>query len=295
MFKTMPWCFDNEVETLVALSGGLFIFASTVLKYIFNRGDESGRCKRLQKATSAVVHSTIATKPLDQIYELVITEASQSDQVDADELEEMKQVLACVLTARASLSVQALADLIGSSSNTVRGSLERLHSLVHLPDDDVEPGVRTLHASFGDYMLGRAASHIRLDPSLGHDLLAGGCLRRMGWSDLRFNISRSRSSSEPNGEFQSDSISLSLIYACLHWSHHIDAASMRSAFDEMVGGTFRRKFLFWLEVLSITGKVGIASGLLRVASSAVSSPLVTRNAARERFTGQIAGAGSVSS
>jgi len=271
MFKTMPWCFDNEVETLVALSGGLFIFASTVLKYIFNRGDESGRRKRLQKATSAVVHSTIATKPLDQIYELVITEASQSDQVDADELEEMKRILACVLTARASLSVQTLADLIGSSPDTVRGSLERLHSLVHLPGDDTEPGVRTLHASFGDYMLGRAASHIRLARSLGHEPLAVGCLKRMSWHDLRFNISRSRSSYEPNTEFQPNSFSFSLVYACLHWAHHVDAASTRSAFDEMIGRIFRRKFLFWLEVLSIIGKMGIASGLLRIASSTVSS------------------------
>jgi len=269
MFKTIPWCFDNDVEALVALSGGLFIFASTVLKYVFNRGNEAGRRERLQKATSAAVYSTVATKPLDQIYELVITEASQSDQVDTDELESMRKILACVLTARASLSVQALADLIGSNTDTLRGSLERLHSLVYLPGDDTEPDLRTLHASFGDYMLGRAAGHIRLAPSLGHDLLAEGCLRRMGWNDLRFNVSRSRSSYEPNAEFQPNSISLSLMYACLHWAHHIDAAFASSAFDEMVEGTFRRKFLFWLEVLSITRKMGIASGLLRIASSAV--------------------------
>ena len=270
-FKTTPWCFDNEVEALVALSCGLFIFASTVLKYVFDRGNDAGRRERLQKATSAVTQTAAATAALDQIYALVITEASRSDQVDTDELGSMRKILACVLTVRASLSVQALADLIGSSTDTLRGSLERLHSLVHIPHNDIEPGVRTLHASFGDYMLGRAASHIRLSPSLGHDLLADGCLQRMGWSDLRFNISRSRSSYEPNAVFQQDSISLSLIYACLHWAHHIDAASMRSAFDEMVGGTFRRKFLFWLEVISITGRMGIASGLLRIAGSAVSA------------------------
>jgi len=272
-FKATPWCFDNEVEALVTLSGGLFIFASTVLKYVFNRGNDSGWRERLQKTTSAVIYSTVATKPLDQIYELVIAEASQTDQVDTDELERMRKILACILTARASLSVQALADLVGSSSDTLRGSLERLHALVHLPDSDTESGVRTLHASFGDYMLGRAANHIRLDPTLGHDLLAAGCMRRMSWSDLRFNISRSRSSYEPNAIFQPDSISLSLVYACLHWAHHIDGASTRSAFDEMVGGTFRRKFLFWLEVLSIMGNMTVASGLLRIAGSAVSLSL----------------------
>jgi len=269
--KTATWYSADDIEALVSLSGGLFIFASTATKYVLDRGNDAGRRERLQKATSgAYLNSKVATQTLDQIYELVITEASHSDQVDTDELMRMRTMLACVLTARASLSVQALADLIGSGPDTLRGSIDRLHSLVHLPDEDIEPGVRALHASFGDYMLGRAADHIRLPPSLGHDLLADGCLRRMGWNDLRFNISRSRSSYEPNAEFQQDSISLSLIYACLHWARHIDSASARSVVDEMVGGTFRRKFLFWLEVLSITGKMGFASGLLRIASSAVS-------------------------
>jgi len=269
--KTNSWYSAHDVEILGTLSDGLFIFASTVLKYILDRGDDAGRRERLQKVTFAINHSTVATNPLDRMYELVITEASRSDKVDTDELEITKRILACVLSARASLSIQALADLMGSSPDTLRGSLERLHSLVHLPDDNNEPGVRTLHASFGDYMLGRAAHHIRLAPSLGHDLLAYGCLRRLGWSDLCFNISCSHSSYKSNAEFQPDSISFSLIYACLHWARHIDAASTRSAFDEMLGGTFRRKFLFWLEVLSVTGKMGIASGLLRIAISAVSS------------------------
>jgi len=264
------WYSMQDIEALVTLSGGLFIFASTVLQYILDRDNDQGWRERLQKATTSVSQSTAATSTLDQVYELVITEASRSDRVDTDELDRMRTILACILTARASLSVQALADLIPMSPASLRGSLERLHSLVHVPNDDNEPDVRTLHASFGDYILGRAASHIRLTPSLGHDLLAAGCLRRMDWPDLCFNIACSYSSYEPNAAFEPDLISLSLIYACLHWAHHIDAASTRSAFDEMVGGIFRRKFLFWLEVLSIMGKTNVASGLLRIASSAVS-------------------------
>ena len=250
--KTATWYSAHDVEALVALSSGLFIFASTVVKYILDRGNDAGRRERLQKTNSAVALSSMAvTEPLDRIYELVVIDASKSEWVDTDELGSMRKILACVLTVRESLSVQALANLIGSSTDTLRASLDRLHSLIHLPDNDTEPGVRTLHASFGDYMLSRAASHIRLASSLGHDLLAAGCLRRMGQSDLCFNISGSHSSYEPNAEFQPSSISLSLIYACLHWAHHIDAASTRSAFDRMIGGTFRRRFLFWLEVLSV--------------------------------------------
>jgi len=148
--------------------------------------------------------------------------------------------------------------------------LSDLHAIVHVPDDDSERGLRTVHASFGDYLYSRAASSIRISASLGHDILARGCLRRFAQDDLCFNVSQSQSSFKPNSRDVSGRIALSLIYACLQWAHHIDSASNRSEFDEDVGQVFRPKFLFWLEVLSITGKVGLASGLLRIAASAVS-------------------------
>jgi len=266
----VKWYTDHDIELLVKLSGGLFIFASTVLKYVLDPDDDEERQERLRKATSAAVAGTAATAAIDKVYELVLTEASRSDTVDPDELERMKCILACILVARAPLSVEALASLIEIKPGRLRTSLRRLHSLVHLPGDDTQPGLRMLHASFGDYLNVRASPKLKIATTLGHDILARGCLRRMACEDLCFNISRSISSFKPNPESAPDWISLSLIYACLHWAHHIDAASVRSAFDEAVGKNFRGKFLFWLELLSVMGKVGVAAGLLRIAGSAVS-------------------------
>ena len=201
---------------------------------------------------------------------MVLTEASRPGVVDADELERTRRIVACILTARMPLSVEALAELLELRPSRVRGSLRRLHSLIHLPSSNADPNVRVLHASVSDFLLFRAPQHLRIAATLGHNTLACGCLRRMAWDDLCFNISRSRSSFDSNPKTLPDWIPLSLVYACLHWAHHIDAASDSSAFDEDVGRIFRRKFLFWLEVLSILGKVGAASGLLRIASSVVS-------------------------
>jgi len=228
------------------------------------------RQDRLRKATPASSTRTTATSSIDKIYELVHMDASHLDTVDDDELDRMKRILACILTARMPLSVDALAALIKLTPSRLRGSLGRLHSLVYVPADNGLPGLRALHAPLGDYLFERGPQHLRIATTLGHDVLARECLRRISRDDLCFNISRSISSFKPNPETACDWISLSLVYACLHWSHHIDAASDRSAFDEDIGRAFRPKFLFWVEVLSMLGKVGLASGLLRIAGSAVS-------------------------
>ena len=267
--RSTTWYTQFDVEALVQRSDGLFIFASTVLKYILDRNNDDGRKDRLRKVTSTVSHTPASISSLDQIYELVLTEASRPEKVDTDELEDTRRILACILTARASLSIQVLADLTDISPATLRGALERLPSLVHVPDVDADSGIRTLHASFGDYMFDRAENLIRITPGFGHGHLAHGCLRRLEWDDLCFNISVSRSSFEPNPDDVPGWISSSLCYACLHWAHHLDAASNGSTFDKDVDRVFQRKLLFWLEVLSVMKELSVASGLLRMAASVV--------------------------
>ena len=264
------WYSDHDVDLLVRQSGGPFIFASTVLRYVLQRKEREDRQDRLRKAISAVATRPAAISAVDKVYELVLSDISRSEAADGEELERMKNILACTLTARMSLSVEALATLLDMTPGRLRGALERLHSLVYLPDGNSQPGVHTLHASLGDYLFGHGLIETRISQSLGHDLLARGCLKRMAWDDLCFNVSQSRSSFRPNPKRAPDGLALSLIYACLHWAHHIDSASIRTAFDVEIARDFRPKFLFWLEVLSVLGKIGLASGLMRITRSAVS-------------------------
>jgi len=130
----------------------------------------------------------------------------------------------------------------------------------------------------------RGPQRIRVTVTLGHDILARGCLRRLAQDDLCFNVSQSQSSFKLNPDTAPE-IALSLMYACLHWAHHMHAASSHYVYDEDVERAFRSKFLFWLEVLSITGKVGLAPGLLRIASSAVSRSMGTQTQMLNMQTG----------
>jgi len=261
----------DDADILAQLCDGLFIFATTALQYVLGAGIDTAamRFKTLLN-TSRDGLNTSAAAPLDQMYALILSGTAMVIEPETNELAGKLQLLAAILCARMPLSVTMLADLLGVPVENLRASLSDLHAIIHVPDEDSEHGLRTVHASFGDYLYGRASSSIRISASLGHYILARGCLHRFAQADLCFNVSQSQSSFEPNSRDASSRIALSLVYACLQWAHHIDSASNRSEFDEDVGQVFRPKFLFWLEVLSITGKVGSASGLLRIAASAVS-------------------------
>ena len=128
---------------------------------------------------------------------------------------------------------------------------------------------------FGDFLFDadRAPRDMYIDIALGHNELAAGCLTRMAQSDLCFNISRSESSHQRIAQpLQPDWIPLSLIYACIHWAHHIAASSDRTSLCADIAKCFRPKFLFWLEAMVVLGKLDRSSSLLRIAALAVRLP-----------------------
>jgi len=264
------WYSSHDVEDLVELSDHLFIFASTVLRYILDRGSPKGRRERLQKVTLVRSASIAATARLDAVYELIISEATRPDRVDNDELLATRRVIACILAARSPLSIEALAELLEIQINDVRGSLERLHSVVYIPTDDRVTGVRVLHTSFGDYLFERAAEHLRIVAWLGDDALARGCLRIMVLR-LHFNIAQCQSSYEENPPLKPHTVTLPLEYACLQWIYHIVQLPRPSKLDGELERALRPHFLFWLEVMSLLGRVRPrATAMLILASTTVS-------------------------
>jgi len=268
---------ESDVNTLSRLCDGLFIVAATAIAHTFDAGAAASvaQFKKLLNSSRSGLNARAAA-PLDRVYEIIINEAAREDGVGAIELPTLQRLLASLLSARMMLSVTALAEISDLEPYEVSASLSRLHAVIHVPEDDDMPGLLTVHVSFGDYLYGRAPSHVRIHQSLGHDILAHACLRIMELH-LRFNISQSTSSYRTNLATKPHCITLALEYACLHWSHHVaavnhsnDFTSKASALDADIGRIFRPKLLFWLEVLSVLGKVGLASGLLLIAGSAVS-------------------------
>jgi len=298
LFSTSTLCAlftENDVNTLVAVSDGLFIVAATALKYTLGDGIDlaTARFKSLLASTGDKL-SIGATERLDQMYAIIVENAAKASDVHTDKLKNLLRIIAALLSARMTLSVTALADLLKIPSGQLRASMTRLHAVFHVPEDDNDTSLRPIHASFGDYLLGRASSHLRIPASLGHEALAFGSLHVMDTS-LHFNVSQSRSSFEGNVVPKPTSIRLSLEYACLQWIYHIagfletatsDSSISRifrsqirswfnrvprqqSELDDKINKIFRPRLLFWLEIMSILGQVHRAAAMLMFAATTV--------------------------
>jgi len=214
----------NEVRCLVELCDGLFVFAATALKYTFGAGDNAAvaRFKELLNSSRSGLNATAAA-PLDRMYQLILANAADADDHGSTGRMATLRILASVLSARMTLSVAALAGLLGLQPYQVHASLSRLHAVINLPEDDDVPGLCTVHASFGDYLFDRAPEDFIIPRLLGHEILARGCLRFMG-EHFRVNVPQVLSSDDPNPMTQPDSTALSLRYACLHWADHVSSS-----------------------------------------------------------------------
>jgi len=296
---------DEDVDMLVQVCNGLFIVATTALQHALGGGIDvtAERFRSLLNASRDGLTSRAAA-PLDRMYGVIVKEATADDVVATDQLQNLQQVLASLLSAQMTLSVAALGDLLSVNKGLLRARMTRLHAVIHIPDDDDDANLRPLHASFGDYLMSRAPPHIRIPELLGNRALARGCLRIME-KRLHFNVSQSRSSYEPSNK--PESITLALEYACLHWVHHISRLSQPPRFenkvdkgifqriwsrsqrgsgpeqlselDQMINDIFCPRFLFWLEFMAVLGQVRRAAGMLVFAAVSVCRSRGKREAA----------------
>jgi len=291
------WFTEADADLLAKLCDGLFIVATTALHYVLGAGTRRATAQfetLLNKSQDGLLPGAVAA--LESIYFLVLDSAASFDGLPV-----MMQLLAALLSARMTLSVAALADLLDMPIVNVRAVLSRLHAVVHVPEDDCEAGLCTLHASFGDYLIGQAPSHIRIASHFGHTILSEACLQVM-LRRLHFNISQSRSSYEWNSKTRPEAITLSLEYACLHWIYHISGVpelaqpgglaydevnrrgllwtprkssqSIREGLDNKTNEVLRPRFLFWLEVMSMLGQTRRASAMLIFAAATVSRQIL---------------------
>jgi len=125
-----------------------------------------------------------------------------------------------------------------------------------------------LHTSFRDFLTDEEMSgdfYINLGEA--HHQLAHSSLGLM-LHDLKFNICNIESSYLPNSKISDlqsrikEHIPPALFYACCFWDDHLERLRFERELLAKLRSLFEGKFLFWLEVLSLTGAVGVATPAL---------------------------------
>jgi len=257
------WPTDKHFNLLCERAAGLFIYAVATLKFLdhvvvpLNK-----RLAIIMRAPRSTTYEGMAkVRPsvtLDSLY--LSSLRSAFDGMNAEDDERTCSVIGAVVLAVNPLSPSAIATLVGLGEQEVMNTLWLIQSLLKLPEDPNSPVV-PFHKSFPDFItdpLRCPNKRFHISPRTGHLKLALNCLKLMNDS-LEQNIL-----SLPNYALNSEiedleartksCISVALEYACWSWHNHLtevrgDVTAIISAPHSFM----HKRFLAWLEVLSITG------------------------------------------
>ncbi|KAF9642944.1 hypothetical protein BDM02DRAFT_3229706 [Thelephora ganbajun] len=205
----------------------------------------------------------------------ILQETFDGDDSEGDS--NVRSVLRAVILAANPLSPSTIAALLGIDHEGVFLRLSSIHSLLVLQEDPDSP-VRPFHKSFPDFIVDSTRctnEQFHVSPPSHHPELLVGCLELMNqrleknMCDLPDGVANR----EINNlhERAKRHLDPALQYACKSWHKHlVDGHTTRTP---AIGSTLRRflekKFLFWLEVLSVLGAVREAVDALDVAAKSL--------------------------
>jgi len=246
-----------EMDKLVAQAAGLFIYASTVVKYV------EGYAPAEHKERLSTLFVPGATNPqnseetlLDSLYHQILLDARRRFKSRY-----YLDILHTFLCSAERTSTFLVADLLlpPESAEIADGVLKSLHALLYTENDEV----LTYHKSFPDFIFDHTRSmEFWCDKATHHRHLANSCFRAM--EGLRFNIARIPSSfvfDRDNhglaGEVERN-IPPVLSYSCRNWDHHLSATNSTPSdrLHETLSKFLQIRALFWIEAMNLLGSRG---------------------------------------
>ena len=227
------WPPEDRLNTLVHLSGTLFIYAATACKYI---GDGGSIVKRLEDVTDISPDS-----PNDDLYGRILSDAFRV--ANAREKDEIQKVLRAVISVRTPLSINGLSKLLKIETEGVSEALSSLHSVVYIPEDMGLP-ISMFHAYFTDFITTQKRSREQfLSPSKSHHMVGLHCLGLLQ-SSLK-NICQLEGLSVMNKDVSPSTVKYQISELLMWQTQNLE----REVWDALYS-FFDEKLLQWFECLS---------------------------------------------
>ena len=274
------WPTTEQLDRLCERAAGLFVYAMATIKFVDGDSPRDRLDLLLQSPESSAREGRTkfgTNVTLDSLYTSILQQAF-GDNDPEDDLSVLS-ILGAVILAANPLSPSVIATLLGFDTEAVFFHLSSLHSLLIL-QEDVDDSVLPFHKSFPDFITNPTRctnERFHVSPSDHHQELLVECLNLMGRM-LEENMCDLPDGVRNDGVNDLEEraylcIDESLKYACQSWHKHlIDEHMARvpgvtSALHQFL----EKKFLCWLEVLSVFGSVreavdalGTAAKLLEV-------------------------------
>jgi hypothetical protein len=287
------WPSKSDIEHLVEMSHGLFIFAATVCRFI--RGTRQppllrGVKGRLLQILTGGMSSGSPTQALDKIYAQIL-ENSVLGGVDESERQEVidlfKQIVGAIVVLFEPLSKGALSDLLNISVHDTDSILDTLHSVLNIPKEQNSP-VRLLHPSYRDFLLDHDRcpdNSFWISDQIAHNELAENCLRVLSSGVLKRDMCGLKDPGTLVESIDKDQVNYHLPshvqYACQYWTHHLQQldSNRREIIGLKDGGQvhifLQRNLLYWIEALSLMGKVSEATLMVQGLQSMLKVHMLT--------------------
>ena len=262
------WPNSYDINLLCKKAAGLFIYASTVVKFVASKYHlPTERLDLIILQSRDAAHEGGVDRLYTQILELAFQDADPGDQ---ELYSRFRNVVGAILLASHPLSRKTLSRLLGNcgTPSHISTTLRFLHSVLNVPDSEDEP-IRVFHKSFPDFLTDRTRckdDRFFVDPATHHENILFSCLDLMEKS-LKKNICELDdyvvlSEVIDLSARREQYIGSSLEYACRFWTKHLanvlgkepGAKKIQEAIDEF----FTKHLLCWIEVLSIVGHLGMA-------------------------------------
>ncbi|KAF9784028.1 hypothetical protein BJ322DRAFT_1219538 [Thelephora terrestris] len=268
------WPAKEQMDLLCERAAGLFVYAVATVKFIDSQNyPPKKRLELLLQSPGSSVHvggtEFDENTSLDSLYRLILQGAFGGDGAEDDS--KVHSVLAAIVLAANPLSPSAIATLLGIDPEEVTPLLLSIHSLLILHEDISKP-VQPFHKSFPDFITNPArCTNQKLCISPSHHLgLLVHCLNLMN-NTLEKNMCQlpeaiANSEVHDLQERADKNISQALQYACRSWHKHLvnEPTANRNEITSALCCFLEKKFLFWLEVLSVLGALRNAVDALKV-------------------------------
>jgi hypothetical protein len=202
---------SKDIDFLVQFSEGLFIAASTVIRFL-----EPSPTLRLQ-----VVRSD-GLRGLDSLYRLIMEMAIEKLTLPYEQ-EFFRVVIGTIILASARLSLQALIDLLQLHQEITELVPHRLRSVIHVPDTS-SGLVHAFHSSFHDLLVNPKYNNHPwfIDTAKYHGVLARSRLGRMSRNQLKTDMCHLQKHTKRNRDADvQEKVKLlrsDLVYASRYWA-----------------------------------------------------------------------------
>lgn len=255
-----PWPRDHEIAALTRKSSGLFIFASTIVRFIESEHHEPDeRLQLVLSKTSGTMHE--GRVGIDSLYTQILLHAF-SDVRESEAFLDIKRVLGAIVLAFNPLSRKEISIILGVPVSLVSTTLRHLHSVMLVPTDDSEK-IRIFHKSFPDFLQDRKRCtdfKFRVNPTTYHNAMTVSCLeliKKLKVNPCGLPPFTMNQDVQDLPQLLENKLGGAVRYACGYWARHLklswvsDSRPFINSITKML-----KNATPWIEVMSLENRLG---------------------------------------